>query len=375
MVVFLGVRVYQRREVREERRRIIRWSAWSGGLAVFLWIPPVIDQLVHDPGNLRVIFDYFKAPPESPIGVGSGLKFFLANVGPGKLVVGLSNDFSASGSVIPGVLMLLAWAGAAFVAWRMRHQLLLRLNAVIAVALVLGLISASRIFGVVWFYLLLWGWGICALMLVAVGWTVAAVASRLLDPPTWSRRRAPGAAALIATTVAILGVFVAEAATVEVPTPRLSRSLAGVVPGTVRALEKRHGRGEPYLVTWLPDPSSIGNVGYGMLNELERAGFDVKTEAGNGQQAGQRSIDCSSVPMRRSRCTSPSVPRSRCGERCRGSRKSRTTTCERPPTRGVQAHTAEAHQPALAGRTGRQRSGRRREPVRARIEPRRGRCL
>jgi hypothetical protein len=286
MVVYLGVRVYQRRDEREERRRILRWSAWSGGLAIFLWIPPVIDQLVHDPGNLRVIFDYFKAPPESPIGLGSGLKFFLANLSPGRLITGLSSDFSASGSTIPGILMLVASAAAFAVAWRMRHQLLLRLNAVIAVALVLGLISASRIFGVVWFYLLLWGWATSALMLVAVGWTVAAVANRLLDPPTRSRASRAGSAALVAITVSILATFVAEASTVEIPTPRLSRSLAGVVPGTVRALERRHGRGEPYLVTWLPDPSSIGNVGYGMLNELERAGFDVKTEAGNGQQAG-----------------------------------------------------------------------------------------
>jgi hypothetical protein len=32
----------------------------------------------------------------------------------------------------------------------------------------------------------------------------------------------------------------------------------------------------PYLVTWLPDAEAIGSAGFGLLNELDRRGFDVR---------------------------------------------------------------------------------------------------
>ncbi len=57
------------------------------------------------------------------------------------------------------------------VAWRLRHRVLLLLDGVLVVALALGLMSSARIFGTVWFYLLLWAWGLVALMLFAIGWT------------------------------------------------------------------------------------------------------------------------------------------------------------------------------------------------------------
>ena len=46
------------------------------------------------------------------------------------------------------------------------------------VALALGLVSSARIFGTVWFYLLLWAWGLVALMLFAIGWTVVELVRR-----------------------------------------------------------------------------------------------------------------------------------------------------------------------------------------------------
>ena len=50
-------------------------------------------------------------------------------------------------------------------AWRLRRRAILLLDTVLVVALGLGLVSSVRIFGTVWFYLLLWAWGLVALML------------------------------------------------------------------------------------------------------------------------------------------------------------------------------------------------------------------
>src|SRR5829696_1060917 len=49
-----------------ERRRAARWVLAAAGLGIALWIPPLIDQAIHDPGNLRRIYDHLATPPEDP---------------------------------------------------------------------------------------------------------------------------------------------------------------------------------------------------------------------------------------------------------------------------------------------------------------------
>ena len=41
---------------------------------------------------------------------------------------------------------------------------------------------------------------------------------------------------------------------------------------------ERDGKDGPFLVTWLPDAEAIGSAGFGLLNELDRRGFDVRAE-------------------------------------------------------------------------------------------------
>ena len=58
----------------------------------------------------------------------------------------------------------------------------------------------------------------------------------------------------------------------------ISDELGGVVPATVSALEQNvngaTGHDGRYLVSW-DDAAYIGSPGYGLLNELDRRGFDV----------------------------------------------------------------------------------------------------
>ena len=54
----------------------------------------------------------------------------------------------------------------------------------LVVALALGLVSSARIFGTVWFYLLLWAWGLVALMLFAIGWTAVELVRARTSAPT-----------------------------------------------------------------------------------------------------------------------------------------------------------------------------------------------
>lgn len=275
--------------VRRRRRRgadlahLVGWTVVAAVVGAVVWAPPVIDELTHSPGNLSIIREHFSSPPEATIGVGRGTELVLLHLNPWRLLTG--QQF-LTGSVVPGLAVLAAWAASVAVAWQRRHRALLHLDLVVAAALALAVVSTSRIFGFVWYYLVLWAWGLCALVLLAIAWTVALVAAdRLdrcdgLDHRGRRRRKATrvATASLAALSIGMAALFTVESASVNVPAPQRSEVLGQMVSPTVEALASGvvpgGGREGRYLVTWV-DPVHIGAHGYGLLNELERAGFDV----------------------------------------------------------------------------------------------------
>jgi hypothetical protein len=278
-----GVRTYQRRADRAQVRRFAIWALIAAAVAVVVWLPPVVEQLTTSRGNLSVLFDYFRHPPQSPAGLGQGIKVLLAHLNPvtpftKALVPTTSHVDVTTGSVIPGSLFLALWAVTAVTAWRWRLRSLLELHIVVALTMLLGAFSISRIFGILWYYLVLWAWGLDVLMLVAVGWTLGVVVGRRLQGATLRRADTAGRVALVGLAVVMTVLFAVEAAGVEFPTPRLSRTLGAVVDPTVRALERQPGPGGgrhgTYLVTF-GDPASLGAQGFGLMNELERRGFHI----------------------------------------------------------------------------------------------------
>ncbi|MDQ1534401.1 MAG: hypothetical protein QOF28_2162, partial [Actinomycetota bacterium] len=234
------------------------------------------------PGNLTVIRDYFSHPPDSPIGFGRGVGVLLSQLNPWNLLTRIlvhdGGGLEVTGSRVPGAILLIAFGASVVVAWRLRHRLLLALDTVLVVALALGLVSSARIFGTVWFYLLLWAWALCALILFAIGWTVVELVRVRSAEGT---RFAPASAAALGAVALVMSiVFAVQASSVTVQTPRLNRTLGAVVGPAASALARREARGEkgPYVVTWLPDAEAFGSAGYGLLNELYRRGFDVRAE-------------------------------------------------------------------------------------------------
>jgi hypothetical protein len=268
-----------------ERRSIVRWTGGSLVLAVVLWVPPLVDQAINDPGNLRAVYDHLVTPSEEPVGFGRGVELALLHLDIPGLVIGDSGAVGSlpdpssdpNGSVVPGVVALVAWAAAAAVSLRLRHRPLVRLHLVVAVSLVLGVISMGRILGKEWYYLMLWAWGTAALLLLAVAWTVVAATSAWAGP----RRRAVADAATVAL-VAVLGVscvaLIVDAVDTEPPEPHLSSTLGAVLPETMAALERGEGpatgRDGRYMVAF-SDALYFGSQSYGLVSELERAGFDA----------------------------------------------------------------------------------------------------
>lgn len=284
VIAAVAVVVFAYRNWRDVRvRRALRvWGGVALVVGVVAWAPPVFDQFVHEPGNFKVIWDHFSDPPEAPIGIREGADVVLTQLNPWTLLTEtLRTDSQPRGmgdSLLPGILLLTAWAGSVVLAWRLRHRALLMLHVVLAAALAIGVVSTARIFGFVWYYLLLWAWGLNALLVLAIGWAVCAWVGARLDAERAARSSRIGRVVLGGAVVLICAVFTIDAAKVDVPVPRTNHALGEIVTPTAKALERASASGQPgpYLITWLPDPISIGAQGFGMLNELDRRGFDVR---------------------------------------------------------------------------------------------------
>ncbi len=273
-LVGVGIRAYMLRGDRAARRRLATWSALSLAVGLVLWLPSLIDQVTGDPGNASIVFGHFREPDDDPIGLARGAELFAVHLNPWRLLAGQQ---ATSGSVVPGLLLVGAWLAAAVVAFRLRARALVRLHAVVAIALVLGLISESRILGFIWYYLSLWAWGITTLMLVAIGWTiVAAVTDARPGALPVAARTGP---ALLAGVLAVWTVmFTVDAVDAEITQDRVSGIVADVLPPVLEAIQSgdaaSSGPDARYRVTWT-DGTYIGAPGFGLFNELERRGFDV----------------------------------------------------------------------------------------------------
>jgi hypothetical protein len=256
--------------------------------------------------------DHFATPPEGPtVGVTTASKLVAQRLDADHLV---ADQFGEPGLLVSsgqggryarqarGVVTLVVWALSALVAVRLRHRPLTRLHAVIAAGLGLAVIVVARIFGTVWYYLMIWIWGIGAVMLVAIGWTAAAVIASRLDAErhrVWPRT---GVAALVAVTAVVSVVFSIAAPDEPLPDAALSASLARLLPDTVDGLDAgagpATGHDGRYLVTWT-DAAYLGSQGYGLVNELERRGFDVGVIAGlKGTATFHRVLDPSQATAR-----------------------------------------------------------------------------
>lgn len=273
------------------RPRVGKWVVASLLLGVALWIPPTVDQLREEPGNYQTLIDHFATPPEdeSVVGLGEATGEVLQRLDvwhlvvdgatePGILVPG-SRDRPPS--AVRGAIALAAWVAAAAWAIARRDRRSTALHLVVGIGLVVAVASVSRIFGFVWYYLMLWIWGLAAVMALAIAVTVwRATMSRL----SAERRRdlarwAPRVALVI--VVALSARVALTAPDADPSDTYLSEILRPLVDSTSDALTDgvgpATGADGTYLVDW-DDPVHIGSQGYGLLSELERRGFDVRAE-------------------------------------------------------------------------------------------------
>jgi hypothetical protein len=272
------------------RRRGVRAVGAAAAVGFLLWLPPTVDQLREDPGNYAKLVDHFTTPPgeETPIGLRSGAAEALQRVDPwhlGSHAVGtpalLTNGSPERfPSAWRGAALVAAWLAAVAVtllpAWRERR--LLALHALVGAGFLLGAVSISRIFGLTWYYLMLWMWAIGGLMVLATAWTAWRVARRSFGADRLPSPASLGAGLAVVAALVTAHTTAADAVDAVPSDAEVSWVLADIVPDTIAALERGDGaatgRDGRYHVTWR-DAFHIGSQGFGLMSELERAGFDA----------------------------------------------------------------------------------------------------
>jgi hypothetical protein len=274
----VGAWIFRRRADAVARRDAITFAALGAVLGIVLWSPPLAEQVTGaQGGNLAIIADHFADPPEAPLGLRTAVDYLLVSMNPWHLLtepVIEGRPFLAGTPTLPGTLLLAAWAASAAVTWRRGHRTLLRLHLLLALALVAGLVSVSRIFGPPWNYLTLWAWGLGAMVTLAVAWSVCSLLSDMVAARTRRPLAVAGAVGLVAATALLALGLTSDSTDLQPFPPEVSRASAVLVPDVIAALEGSDRGDQRYLVTW-NDARHQGAYGFVLFNELERAGFDV----------------------------------------------------------------------------------------------------
>ncbi|MEZ5255322.1 MAG: hypothetical protein R2705_00050 [Ilumatobacteraceae bacterium] len=135
-----------------------------------VWLPPLIDQLTREPGNLSILKYNFTHPDAPYLAKGLVMRAFgseLSVLGPWMTGPALVTRN------LPGVVVTLAlWAAAIRLAWRRRDRSALTLHGLLALATVLALFSVERIFGAYFEYTVRWFWVLTATIIASSVWTI-----------------------------------------------------------------------------------------------------------------------------------------------------------------------------------------------------------
>lgn len=263
---------------RDDDRDAMGAALVSLGVVAIGWLPSFVDQIRRDPGNISMLIEHFTGDTdEQPIGLVDGFTVLVRHLdlptAAWKMIIDdqafLEISGRTSGPAIGGVAVLVALLVSAAAAWRLRHRPLIALHGVVALGLVVAWFSMSRIFGKVWYYLTLWAWGTSLLAAVAIGWTIVAwwkVSSPRLEQVGIAAIAVPTALSLVA------------APSLQPPESNLSDGVSGAIEATVAAIDgglgDAMGPDGRYVVFW-QDANFIGAQGYGMVNELDRRGYEV----------------------------------------------------------------------------------------------------
>ena len=209
---------------------------------VVMWLPPVIDQLAHSPGNLTATSDYFSGAKQPPQGVRNAARVVGAQFTLGAdWLFGLRgvSPFSGEPAAMhqdPVPVLLLAFVVAGVVAVRRKYASLRGFVVIMGITIVVGTFAVAQIIGAMSEYRLRWLWVVAAL---ATALTLAVAVRRLAE-----RSSRAGAGAIVGITVAavVMAGFGVRAAPPPIPPPPTTTLRSAGSPAGWSATSRRAPR-------------------------------------------------------------------------------------------------------------------------------------
>ena len=264
-------------------------ALWSALVAVVMWLPPMYDQLRRT-HNLSWVVGRFAHPCDprwwgtecaTAVGLRAGAKALASELTlSGAWITGARHDPATTNpNPLLVVLTVVALGGAITAAWRRRDRLSLTLLGVAGVAVLLGLVSAARILGDFYDYVIRWTWPIAAIGAAAVMYSLWRAI------PLGDARHRAGR---FVVALAIAGVSLSatvSASSVDPPYESDSRSVGALSAQVAQKL----GPETKYLLRW-HDPAGLGGIGFGLMLDLERKGFTVGTDSWTRYAVGQHRV-------------------------------------------------------------------------------------
>ncbi len=245
------------------------WLVLGAGavLGLILWSPVLYQAATGDRSNLVILWHSFGNPDAPYVGLSRSFRLVFLQFDPVSTLV--RSQQVITGFPVVGLVVAAAWVGLAAASWHRSPLALRRLHLLLAATTVLAVASVARIFGTVLLYLFEWSWVITALVLVASGWSATVLLRTRTRVSADVRRLVPAVAIGLVLIVAAVG-GATRYGTAGIASPRYSRTVQAIMPRLTPHLD----RDRRYLVEW-DDPVALGGIGFGVLLDLERNGFDV----------------------------------------------------------------------------------------------------
>ena len=257
---------------RADRRRVGLGALGAATLVlVVMWLPPLVQQLRGDPGNMSLLVEAYDGQTDPALGMAGAVSLVGGRLdAAGPWLVADDTPPEDRGVGVGTMVLVALWAVAAAVAFRRRRdgawQPVLVLHAVCGGAVVLGVVVASRVLGEVFDYLVPWLSVITAVVVAATAWTAWLWAGEARSPVL---RRVLGVVGVVVLVGASVGAVIGFAG-VDAPARDLSDTVDALGPQVAGTLDP----GGTYLVRW-EDPLAFGGAGFGLIADLERRGFTV----------------------------------------------------------------------------------------------------
>jgi hypothetical protein len=297
---WLVVPVLRRGADASHKRDVVRSLLISAAIGAVLWLPVVIDLLLHRPSNLSRIQRYFTSSDESTHSVIDGWNIVSGQFAwPPEWLTYKRTDLTGFGESSflghPGFPWLLfPVAVAAVVVWHRRRSDRAGaryLSVVLGLALVLGVVAVMRTLGPVLDYRLRWTWMLAVVALVLVAWTAWQYAVQ-----RWPRaERAVLIPAAVAVLAVVTGVNVVTAATAGTPWRADSEIMAQLTPRVRDTIEPDAGQ-----VVLSDIYSHASWYTRGLVLQLERAGIDSRVPASQAKVVGRSRVYDPSEPIQAS---------------------------------------------------------------------------